>query len=137
MQAAILNIKLTALDRENERRREIAATYGQELAGLPIVLPRERAGAMHVYHLYVIVCGERERLRAALAASGVSAGIHYPVPGHRHPGYDARCRVPSAGLPVTERLSRQVLSLPMYPELTDQQRAVVTDAMRQQVIYER
>lgn len=118
IQAAILNVKLKSLDEDNHRRRQIAQSYKEGLAGLPIVLPAERPDATHVYHLYVIACTERDQLIKTLAENGVLAGVHYPEPGHRHGGYDREVIMPSEGLPVTESLRGKILSLPMYPKLT-------------------
>ena len=137
MQAAILRVKLSALDADNAARRAIATRYQRELDGLPLGRPSERPRAMHVYHLYVVTSEEREPLRRALLEEGIAAAVHYPVPGHLHRGYDDRCRVPAGGLPVTERLARTVLSLPMYPELTAEQAGLVTAAMKRQFIHER
>jgi len=127
MQAAILNVKLKYLDGDNARRREIAQSYNKGLAGLPIELPRERPDTTHVYHLYVIVCGQRDLLKERLAKNGVLAGVHYPVPGHLHRGYSRQCKLPSTSLSVTEDISGKVLSLPMYPEMTTMQVAQVID----------
>lgn len=127
MQAAILNVKLNYLDDDNARRREIAQMYNKGLAGWPIELPKERPDTTHVYHLYVIVCQKRDHLKEKLAGNGILAGVHYPVPGHLHGGYSHQCRLPSAGLFVTEDISGKVLSLPMYPEMTSMQVAQVMD----------
>lgn len=129
IQAAILNVKLKSLDMDNARRRGIAQMYNEGLAGLPMTLPKERSDSMHVYHLYVIASEERDRLKETLAETGVFAGVHYPIPGHLHGGYDWRCRLPDMGLPVTERARGNILSLPMYPELTAMQATRVTEAV--------
>jgi dTDP-4-amino-4,6-dideoxygalactose transaminase len=124
LQAAVLRVKLRALDADNDRRRAIAALYDRGLAEVPgVVLPRERAGARHVYHLYAARLQERDRALEHLKARGIHAGIHYPVPVHLQPAYAGRTAAPGS-LPVTERAAREVLSLPMYPELPH------TDAMR-------
>ncbi len=109
LQAAILRVKLRYLDAGNARRREIAAAYS---AGLR--LPIEDAG--HVYHQYVIRSRERDALRAGLAASGIGTLVHYPVPVHLQPAYAGLER---GALPETESAAREVVSLPMYPELED------------------
>ena len=118
IQAAILAVKLPHLDADNARRREIADRYAAGLAGLPLVLPIERPATQHVYHLYVLETDSRDALKGALGARGVAAGVHYPVSAHLHGGYDAKCRLPWAGLPVTTALPGRILTLPMYPELT-------------------
>lgn len=118
LQAAILRIKLRALDADNDRRRALAALYGRRLAGLPgLVLPTERAGVRHVFHLYAVLAEERDRALEHLKARGIHAGIHYPVPVHLQPAYAGRTTA-AGTLPVTERVARHELSLPMYPELS-------------------
>ena len=117
IQAAILNVKLKNLDEDNTCRREIALMYKEGLAGLTGILPNERPDTKHVYHLYVIVSKERDLLIKRMFERGVSAGVHYPLPGHLHKGYDNLCRLPDIGLPVTQSIASSILSLPMYPEL--------------------
>lgn len=121
IQAAILNVKFKSLDDDNARRRAIAGMYNQALTALPISMPGDRPGGRHVYHLYVIRCNDREMVRSNLAENKVLAGVHYPVPAHRHHGYDQLCVLPEAGLPVTEGVVESILSLPMYPELASSQ----------------
>ena len=133
IQAAILNVKLPTLDRDNAVRRAIAARYDAALATLPLLRPSVRPGSTHVYHLYVICCEPREALRARLAADQVLAGVHYPVPGHRHGGYGSRCRVAATGLAVTEALAECVLSLPMFPEMTAEQVGLVIQVLAREV----
>lgn len=113
LQAAILRIKLRHLDVANGQRRALAQVYQQQLAGLPLVLPRERPYTEHVYHLYVIQSAVRGELQAHLQANGVGTAVQYPVPIHQQPAY-AHLR---ASLSVTERLAGQILSLPLYPHL--------------------
>jgi dTDP-4-amino-4,6-dideoxygalactose transaminase len=117
MQAAVLRIKLPHLDDWNEARRRHATRYSVLLNDLPIRLP-DMPGADHVFHLYVIRTGERDALRQHLEKLGVHAGVHYPVPCHLQPA----CASFSPGrgsLPVTESLGSEILSLPMFPELRD------------------
>jgi len=116
IQAAILNVNLKYLDQDTQRRRDIAAQYHAALAKLPITLPTARPGNEHVYHLYVIAIDQRDDLMAFLSGKEIIPGIHYPVPVHLHPPYQ-RDQQPS--LPVTERAAQRILSLPMYPALTD------------------
>jgi len=129
IQAAILNVKLRTLDRDNAVRRELAVRYDGALAVLPMLRPSDRPGSSHVYHLYVVACEPREPLRVRLAAHQVLTGVHYPVPGHRHDGYAGRCRVANSGLSVTEALAGCVLSLPMFPEMTSDQIDLVTQVL--------
>jgi len=121
IQAAFLNVKLKNLDENNARRRAIARMYTQALAGLPLNLPAERPEGSHVYHLYVIGCDDRNMLRNKLAENEILAGVHYPVAGHQHYGYEQRRISPEAGLPVTEGLVDRILSLPLYPEISSSQ----------------
>lgn len=118
IQAAILSVKLKSLDEDNALRRGIAKLYNEGLAGLPIALPNELPDTTHVYHLYVIACQERDRLKKRLAENGIFAGVHYPVPGHRHGGYGGNPTVSVKELPNTETLRAKIVSLPMYPELS-------------------
>lgn len=121
IQAAILNVKLKNLDRDNIYRKEIALVYNETLSKLQIALPIERPDTNHIYHLYVIACDNRDVLKKRLAENGIFAGIHYPVPGHRHHGYDKKCVLFEGGLPVTERVTGDILSLPMFPEISPKQ----------------
>lgn len=117
VQAAILRIKLRHLDADNERRRQLAAYYTKRLANSGLVLPLTREGAEHVYHLYVVKTTTRQQLINHLAASKIHAGIHYPVPVHLQRAYADRVAT-VVSMRVTEQLAQEVLSLPMYPELT-------------------
>ncbi|MHB8130633.1 MAG: DegT/DnrJ/EryC1/StrS family aminotransferase [Mobilitalea sp.] len=130
MQAAILNVKLNSLDKDNIKRRKIAQLYRAGLAKLPLELPKERPDATHVYHLYVIACSGRDLLKRRLGEYKILAGVHYPLPGHLHSGYKTRCRFPRMGLPVTEKASGEILSLPIYPEMTLSQTAQVISALK-------
>ena len=127
LQAAILRVKLPLLDQTNAARRRIAARYNEALSDLAMELPREAPDVQSVFHLYVLRTSQRDRLKAALAERGIIAGIHYPLPAHKHPAYIDRF---PASLPVTERVAGEILSLPMYPELTDAQIERVIDAVR-------
>jgi dTDP-4-amino-4,6-dideoxygalactose transaminase len=116
IQAAILRAKLPSLDADNERRRQIADVYRETLAGADMVLPAAPAEREHVYHLYVVRCGNRDGMIESLHRSGVAAGIHYPVPVHLQRVFRDRGFNPSP-LPRTENAAATVLSLPIYPEL--------------------
>jgi dTDP-4-amino-4,6-dideoxygalactose transaminase len=129
LQAAILRLRLAQLDAGNRRRREIAAAYDRGLNKTGLSLPRVRPGSTHVYHQYVIRHPDRDGLKARLADLGVGTNIHYPLPAHAHPAYLGRCRIAPAGLAETEAAAREVLSLPMYPELSDAGVAEVIDAV--------
>jgi len=115
--AAILRAKLPHLDRSNARRREHAARYRERLAGAPVSIPAVREWALHNYHLFVVRTPHRDQLAAWLAQNGVGTAMHYPVPVHLQPAFsDLGGR--EGALPETERACREVLSLPIYPELT-------------------
>ena len=129
MQAAILRVKLPFLDSDNRRRAAIAARYNEDLAGTGIGLPAARAACEHVYHLYVIRSRSRDRLRAHLKESGVGALVHYPVPIHLQPAYKGKIRGGDA-LPETERAAKEVLSLPIYPELGSREVETVVSAVK-------
>jgi dTDP-4-amino-4,6-dideoxygalactose transaminase len=120
IQAAILGVKLDSLLVDNARRQAIAACYDAGLSGLPLALPVRRPGATHVFHQYVIRLDKRDRLRDWLRASGIGTGIHYPAPVHCQPAYSGRLTAGPSGLGVTERAAPQILSLPMYPQLSDE-----------------
>ena len=119
LQAAVLHAKLPHLDSDNARRAAIAGQYERGFKDLPIATPSERSGTQHAYHLYVVACAQRDALMAHLSDRQIGCAIHYPVPVHRQRGYVERIIQPGGGLPVTERICRQILSLPLYPELSD------------------
>jgi len=129
VQGAILGVKLRYLEEWSEARRRSAKEYDTQLADSGARLPRERSGARHVYHLYVIRIADRDAWRAKLTDAGVQTGVHYPIPVHLQPAY--RDLGYSAGaFPVSERAGTEVLSLPIYPELTREQIAVVSAVLR-------
>lgn len=121
MQAAILRARLPLLDANNARRRAIAEAYDEALANGPFAPPARRAGAEHVFHQYVLRVpgGERAGVQARLRAAGIGTGIHYPVPVHLQGAYRDRTPMGPAGCGETERAATEVMSLPMYPELSD------------------
>ncbi len=130
IQAAILRVKLTALDAGNARRRAIAARYDAALAGGPLAPPVRRADAEHVFHQYVLRSPHRSDLMARLKADGIGTGIHYPVPVHLQSAYEGRVALGPAGCAETARAAQEVFSLPMYPELGDEQVERVCGALR-------
>jgi dTDP-4-amino-4,6-dideoxygalactose transaminase len=127
IQASIGRVLLRRLDAMNERRRELAERYAKGLAGLPLALPRERPGARHVYHLYVVRTPRRAELAAFLKDRGIQTGVHYPVPSHRQPAIE---RFASAPLPATERLVEEILTLPISAGHTDAEIDTVALAVR-------
>jgi dTDP-4-amino-4,6-dideoxygalactose transaminase len=125
MQAAILRAKLPHLDSWNVRRRDIARYYGSALAGLDLALPGT-CGPDYVAHLYVVRTPHRDRLARTLAAEGIGTDVHYPVPDY----LQESVRTASAPLSETERCCREVLTLPCFPEMTDEETARVAAAVR-------
>ncbi len=129
LQAAILRVKLRYLDEDNDKRRDLAAIYDEQLAGV-VTIPIEPANSRHVYHLYVIRHPQRDALMSYLRERGIGTAIHYPVPIHLQPAY--RGRLGEAGsLPETERAAREIVSLPMYPELSVDEGRAVAQAIRE------
>jgi dTDP-4-amino-4,6-dideoxygalactose transaminase len=129
LQAAILSLRLRHVAAQVERRRAIASEYGKALAELPLRLPLERAGCRHVYHLYVIRSEHRDKIMAHLDRDGISTGLHYPYPVHAQPGLAAGARIP-APLTVTETVAREILTLPLFPSLSEDQQARVIASLR-------
>ncbi len=129
IQAAILRVRLRDLDARNARRREIAARFDGALAGTGLAAPRAEPGATHVYHQYVLRTPGRDDVRAALAARGVDTAIHYPVPVHLQPAYAGRIPLGPSACARTAALANEILSLPMFPELTDLQVERICDAL--------
>ena len=128
LQAAILGVKLNYLDGWNKERRRVAQRYNELLAGLPVTTPHESPDAYHVYHQYTIRAPERDALAAYLKERGIGTMIYYPVPLHLQELY-ASLGYQVGSLPASEAASRQVLSLPMYPELREAQLEEVAGAI--------
>ncbi|MEO8680638.1 MAG: DegT/DnrJ/EryC1/StrS family aminotransferase [Vicinamibacterales bacterium] len=131
LQGAILRVKLRRLSAWTDARRANAAIYHSLLADSGVVVPTEAAYARHVYHVYAVRTGTRAALERTMHANGVSTGIHYPVPVHLQPAYaDLGHRV--GDFPESERAANEVLSLPMYPELSHTQIEQVASAIKQE-----
>ncbi len=133
VQGAILRIKLRHLDAWTEARRERAKDYGAALAGAGIRVPEERAGDRHVYHVFAVRLADRDGWRAKLDAAGVQTGVHYPIPVHLQPAYQNLGGAPG-DFPVAEAAATEVLSLPIYPELTPAQVAYVAGVLRGEAV---
>lgn len=130
IQAAILRVRLTRLDADNSRRRTIAEAYDAGLKDAPgLGLPWRRRDTQHVFHQYVVTHAARDALQARLQDHGVRTGIHYPCPVHHQPGYRGRVALGPGGLPNTERAAASVLSLPIFPHMTDRQVSRVITAV--------
>ena len=132
IQGAVLGVKLKHLERWTESRRAHAAEYTRQLAGTAAGLPQERPGVRHVYHVYVILLSDRDQWRTRLADAGVQTGVHYPIPVHLQPAY-RDLGYAEGDFPVSEDAARQVLSLPIYPELTAAQIGEVVSLLRAEV----
>ena len=129
MQAAILVAKLPYVDAWNLRRRAIAEVYASALAETGIICPVEAPERYHVYHLYVVRVEDRDRFRGHLRECGIDTGVHYPVPIHRQAAY-SECREMAPYLPVTDKITSHIVSLPIYPELHDAEVDRVVEACR-------
>ena len=127
LQAALLLAILPRLDARNERRRAIAARYTSGFAGTAIASPGEAPGRRHVYHLYVVRVPDRDGFRRRLEARGVGTMVHYPTLVHRTPAYRERAS-DERHLPVSGRIVDEIVSLPLHPELTDDEVDGVIDA---------
>ncbi len=128
MQAALLNVKLTQLDKWTARRRKIADMYYEKFKDLKIIAPRDKSFEKAVYHTFIIQTDKRDKLKEFLADMGIDTKVHYPIPIHyqeaaKYLGYK------KGNFPVTERQAETILSLPVYPELTDEQVNYVADAI--------
>jgi len=128
MQAAILRVKLRQLDRWNAARAEHAAAYHELLAGVPCVAPQIAPKRTHIFHLYVVQVEQRDEVQKILGSRGIGTGIHYPIPIHVQEacadlGYRA------GSFPATERAASRILSLPMYAEMTGEQRKYVVESL--------
>lgn len=131
LHAAVLRVKLKHVDGWSAERRALARTYDRLLADLPMDLPATPPGYEHVYHLYVIECDDRDALQEYLASRGITALTHYPIAIHQQEGYPwGRPARISGSLSLTERSAARVLSLPMYPELTQPEVEYVGEAIQ-------
>ena len=128
VQASVLRVKLRHLDDDNARRQEHARRYAERLSSSCIGLPQVCSDGSHVYHLFVIRSTRRDALKDFLAERGVGAMVHYPVPIHSQPAYTNRLQI-GGKLSESERAAREVLSLPMYPELTVAEIDLVADTV--------
>jgi len=129
-QGAVLGVKLKHLDSWTEARRRLAQRYREGLAHLPLKLPSEAAGRRHVWHLFVVLHPERDRIRRELEARGIQTGLHYPVPVHLQDAY-AHLEHQPGDFPISERVAHGCLTLPLYPEMTEKQQDRVINALRE------
>jgi dTDP-4-amino-4,6-dideoxygalactose transaminase len=124
LQAAILRVKLSHLDADNAKRMRIAEMYDKQLGETDLILPKKRKDSSHVYHLYVVRTKKRDELMQHLKDKEILAAIHYPVPVHLQPAYRNGQK-----LEVTEKIAKEILSLPMYPELSESDVQKTIDAI--------
>jgi dTDP-4-amino-4,6-dideoxygalactose transaminase len=130
LQARLLGLKLKFLDGWNEKRRQVAAWYRDCLCGLPVKLPQQQDGCLHVYHLFVVETDARDELKGYLETKEISCGVHYPVPLHLQPAY-SYLGYKEKDFPAAEEASRRILSLPIYPELEKGQVEYICAAIRE------
>jgi dTDP-4-amino-4,6-dideoxygalactose transaminase len=127
-QGAVLAVKLRRLSAWTAARRRLANRYRTGLAHLPVQLPVEAAGREHAWHLFVALHPERDRIRTALEAQGISVGLHYPIPVHLQEAYK-HLRHHEGDFPVAERVARECFTLPLFPEMTERQQDRVIDTL--------
>jgi len=128
LQAGILRVKLQHLNQWNARRIQLAGLYHDLLSGTELILPVQPKSSSHVFHQYVIRCSRRDELKEYLSGRGIHTLVHYPVPIHFQPAY-ANLGWAVGSLPNSEQAAREVLSLPMYPELTEEKISLVCRAI--------
>jgi dTDP-4-amino-4,6-dideoxygalactose transaminase len=136
IQGAILRVKLQYLERWTDARRERAARYRQALAGAGIGLPEERPGVRHVYHVFAVRVPQRDAWRERLTEAGIQTGVHYPIPVHLQPAH-RDLGYARGDFPVSEAVAVDVMSLPIFPELSDVQIEAVAAALRPRSTEER
>jgi dTDP-4-amino-4,6-dideoxygalactose transaminase len=130
LQAAILRVKLAHLEADNAARVRLATAYDTQLQHAPLTLPRRRAESSHVFHLYVVRSPQRDALQVHLKQRGIDTLVHYPVPIHLQPAYRGRLGKNGALL-ETEKVAREILSFPMYSELTDAEQSTVVHSVHE------
>lgn len=126
IQAAILNVKLEALDEDNQKRRHIAKIYQENIKNEAIILPQTYDEKAHVWHLFVIRTQSREKLQEYLKSKGIQTLIHYPIPPHKQNAYKEWNNL---SYPITEKIHKEVLSLPISPVLTDDEVCKIVEAV--------
>ena len=133
LQGAILRVKLKYLQGWTDARRSHAQAYHDVLRHSGVVTPTEASWARHVYHVYAVRCADREALQKTLQANGIGSGIHYPIPVHLQPCWAELGHRPG-DFPESEKAAKEVLSLPMFPELSDTEIEMVAAAIKQEVL---
>ncbi len=130
LQAAILNVKLKYLDEWRDARRDAARRYNDLMKDLDVVVPHEESYAKHIYHQYTVRLKKRDSVVKKLAAQKIPHAVYYPIPLHRQQAFLSAGRYEGA-LPVTEQAAREVLSLPMHTELTQEQQSLIVAVIRE------
>ena len=132
IQAAVLSIKLKYLDNDNRRRRDIAMRYIKEVNNSLLKMPSEEYWHDNVFHIFPVMCGQRDALQRYLADNGIQTVIHYPIPPHKQQCYASSLLlvIPEGGLPITERIHSEELSLPCNPAMTDEEVEYVIGKLR-------
>jgi dTDP-4-amino-4,6-dideoxygalactose transaminase len=128
IQGAVLRVKLRHLEAWTEKRRQVAQWYAEALDSASVRLPKERPDCRHVYHVYVVRTDDRDGLRDALTKASIQTGIHYPIPVHLQPAHDD-LGYHAGDFPVAEAVAREVLSLPIYPEMNREHVRMVAAAV--------
>ena len=130
LQAGILRVKLKYLNEWNRKRRKNASIYRKYLNDLKVIIPKEFKGRRHVYHLFVIRVRNRDEVRKKLSDRGIGTGIHYPTPIHLQNAYKF-LEYKKGDFPVSEKVADEILSLPMFPELSEEQIKYVCDSLKE------
>lgn len=128
LQAVILRVKLKEIDRFNTERRRVAHLYSELLAGSRVTPPAEDGKGIHVYHQYTVLTDCRDQIMAELTAAGVSSAIYYPIPLHKQEVFAAECA--GVSCPVADQVAARCMSLPVFPEMTDEQVRQVAAVVR-------
>ena len=129
LQAVVLRLKLRKLEGWNRKRQEIASLYTTLLEGTPLTLPQNLPGRESVFHLYVVRGPRRDQLADHLKALGIGVGVHYPIPSHLQPAL-ANLGYKEGSLPVCERVAKEILTLPMYPHMKEEEVRYTVEGIR-------
>ena len=130
IQAAVLRVKLKHLNEWNEKRRNNAQLYNEFLKESNVETPIEKTGCKHIYHLYVVRSKKRDKLVESLGRKGISTGIHYPVPIHLQKAYE-ELNLKKGSFPITEKCSDEILSLPMFAELSEEEIKYIAEKIKE------
>ena len=130
IQAGFLRIKLKHLDKDNKKRCEIAKNYLAGMQDCGIILPQTNADSIHVWHLFVIRVKNRKKYQEILSSSGIQTLIHYPVPPHLQKSYKNKFYSKNFNLGLTEKLSNEILSIPLYPNLKELEQDYIIETIR-------